>query len=193
MAVKGNLIGANRLLHVFGGEIIAYERVISREFSTLCSLSESPNPSASLIHDSVRVILGEASYVSLIFFPGDKARGPTKARAEFLRDEFGVCSKSLLSQRILRNHLAHLDERLDKWAKSSNKKNFGRGMLGTRADAIRHGLEEADILGLFDPKRFEFAFSGDDINICDLVGEVREISHRVMRKLRDLPWEDKVQ
>ena len=181
-------IGANRLLHVFGNELIECERCISRTFSELVLHSSYPSPSASLIHNEIRRILADSALVSLIFFPTAKPNSSALLRADWLRSELAVTEESLLRNRALRNHLAHLDERLDNWAMNSTNQTYGRGMLGSRADARRAGLVDEDILGLFDPKTFIFCFLSDDLRLDDLVGEIRTISHLAQRKMRDLPW-----
>jgi hypothetical protein len=179
---------ARRLLHVFGREIIESEEAISRAFSDLCEYSAFSKPASSNIHRSVKAILSEAAQISLIFFPTRKGQG--QERAEFLKAELAVSPDSPLSNRILRNHLAHLDERLDFWAMNSSKQTFGRAMLGSREDALHIGLQNEDILGLFDTRTYVFSFLDDDISIDDLVGEVRAVSHRVRKKLRALPWHE---
>lgn len=183
-----NPIGANRLLHVFGGEILQCEEIISHAFVELAQHSASPAPAAQPIHGLIRTILSEAALISLIFFPNGGPKKPSAERAEYLRSELEVDESSSLRSRVLRNHLVHLDERLDNWAMNSAKKTFGRGMLGSREDAQRVGLSNEDILGLFNPNTFAFSFLEDDLQVDDLVGEVRDISHKVRRLLRDLPW-----
>lgn len=184
-------IGGHRLLHVYGGEIISYENSISEAFQHLAGFLCHDRPPASLVHGSLRRILADAGLVSLVFFP---TRDSDRAaiRAEFLRTEFEVDESSILRSRAIRNHLFHLDERLDRWAMESSQQTFGRGMLGSRADATRIGLDSEDILGLFDPGTLTYSFLQDDLQVDDLVGEIRGVSHRIRRRLRSLPWDARV-
>ena len=76
-------------------------------------------------------------------FPSQNSPKTSKDRASFLCSEFSVAETSILKDRALRNDLAHLDERLDNWAMSSQNKTFGRGMLGSRADAAPAGAATA--------------------------------------------------
>ena len=177
-----------RLLHVYGGEIVRYEETISASFSKLLVMSSYPRPPSAPIHDCIRHIFSDSALISLMLFPAIKSKFSTQ-RAKTLREEFKLEENSLLENRYLRNHLAHLDERLDKWAIESDQKTFGRGLLGSREDAARIGLNGEDILGLFDPKTLVFGFLQDDLRVDDLVSEIRNISQNVRVCLRDLPWQ----
>jgi hypothetical protein len=57
-------------------------------------------------------ILSHAGRISLILWP---TRESNKARGEILRKTIGVPDDDFLSNRSLRNNLAHFDERLEAW------------------------------------------------------------------------------
>ena len=183
-------LGANRLLHIFGGEILNCEDSISEGFVLLTRYVHFERPPAAPIHKFVKRILIESGAISLVLFPSPNSPKTSKDRALFLCSEFSVAETSILKDRALRNDLAHLDERLDNWAMSSQNKTFGRGMLGSRADAAKIGLNSDDILGLFDTQRLVYSFRKNDVSIDELVGEVRSIAHSIRRKLKDLPWSE---
>lgn len=179
---------ANRRLHVFGWEIISYEEAVSEAFTDLQKLVAYPSPPAGPIHSSVRRILADSALTSHVFFPSG-TKPSVVSRAEFLRREFCVSDSSLLKSRALRNHISHIDERFDTWATKSTNQTFGRRMLGSRGDALRVGLRGEDILGLFDTRTFVFSFLEDDLQVDDLVGEIRAIAHLVRKRLRNLHWD----
>ncbi len=189
----GSPIGANRLLHVYSGEIIESEELVSDAYARLLEYCAFDRPPASLIHRCIRRILIDSGSISFIFFPADRRSDRAKRRSEYLRQELKISDGSLLQNRVLRNHMAHLDERLDKWAMDSTQKTFGRGMIGSRADAHQVGISSEDLLGLFDPKTMIYSFLEDDLCIDDLVEEVRLISHRARSFVRKTPWDERLQ
>lgn len=173
----------SRSLIVFGNEIIDCEETISSSFLQL-----SVTVSAKYVHRLLRAILFEAGPVSSFFFPLSKASESTLLRAKLLRSTFDVPESSILQNRFLRNHLAHLDERLERWAKSLENRTFGRAMLGSRRDAARRGINDEDVLGLFDRESFVFCFQEDDLQVDELVGDLRRVSLAARCKLRDITW-----
>ncbi len=181
-------IRENRILHVYGSEIVSYEEAISEAFSVILKLTKYPQPPSSEIHAGLRRVLADSALISLIFFPVGKKDGFRGERAKFLCEKFRVDDSSPLKSRALRNHIAHLDERFDEWILNSQKQTFGRAMLGSRADAISLGLEAEDILGIFAPKTLVFSFIEDDLRVDELVHEIRRISQTARQTLRNLPW-----
>ncbi|MDP2737585.1 MAG: hypothetical protein Q8O82_02485, partial [Pseudorhodobacter sp.] len=101
-------IGANRLLHVFGREIVECEESISDAFNSLSiAVAHSPAP-ARLVHTAIRRVLSDSALISLIFFPAKgsgRASQLAETRAAFLRAELHVDNTSLLKSRTVRNHI----------------------------------------------------------------------------------------
>ena len=62
-------IGANRLLNIYGGEVVSYENAISRAFQRLIDLTSFGGSAALPMHEEIRSILGNSGLVSLVFFP----------------------------------------------------------------------------------------------------------------------------
>ena len=181
-------IPENRVLHVYGAEIISYEESVSEAFSSIRRFCKYQNPASGRIHEALRHLLADSALISLIFFPMNTKSQISKLRAKFLCEKFQVKDNSYLKSRALRNHLSHLDERLDNWVFESKMQTFGRAMLGSRADAVRHGLNHEDILGIFDPQTLIFSFLEDDLRVDELVAEIRRISQASRSILRDLHW-----
>ena len=173
---------------IYSQEFIATEMSISREFVELTEASlHALSPPSAKLHRSVNNILFGSAFFSLAFFPVGKSDQALE-RSELLKQTFNVDSQTFLNNRTLRNHIAHLDERMDRWLINSENKTFGRGMIGSRAMAQARGLRTEDILGLFDPATFIYSFCEDDIHIDDLVGEVRTYAHRARKLLRETQW-----
>ena len=180
-------VSQNRILIIYGSELIDYEQSISSSFARLVEFCDWDRPPAELVHRQLRHILSEAALVSLIFFPS-QVTPSSSARAGFLKEEFDVAEKSILNDRKLRNHLFHLDERLDRWAIESKARTYVRAMIGSREDAERVGVANEDLLGIFDTKKLTFSFLENDLQVDDLVGEIRRIAHIARKKTRDLIW-----
>lgn len=69
------------------------------------------------IFDSIRMALHFSANVSKVFWPAD--RSPAKERGERLRHLTGIADDHPLKSRQLRNHVEHMDERLDSWTANS--------------------------------------------------------------------------
>lgn len=61
--------------------------------------------------NQLRLVLHYTASVSKIFWPQKES----KERGEWLRAKVGLPEQHPLSDRRLRNHIEHIDERLDKW------------------------------------------------------------------------------
>jgi hypothetical protein len=69
------------------------------------------------IFDSIRMALHFSANVSKVFWPAD--RSPAKERGERLRHLAGLTDDHPMRSRKLRNHVEHMDERLDTWTANS--------------------------------------------------------------------------
>lgn len=180
-------VSQNRILIIYGNELVDYEQSVSGSFARLTECCGWERPPAELVHRQLRHVPSDAALVSLIFFPSQDTPSSI-ARAGFLKEQFDVADASILNDRKLRNHLFHLDERLDRWAMVSKTRTYGRAMIGSRKDAERAGVANEDLLGIFDTKKLTFSFLENDLQVDDLVGEIRRIAHIARKKTRDLIW-----
>jgi hypothetical protein len=69
------------------------------------------------IFDSIRMALQFSANVSKVFWPFDSS--PARERGRRLRELTGIADNHALKSRTLRNHVEHMDERLDTWTSNS--------------------------------------------------------------------------
>lgn len=74
-------------------------------------------------------------------------------------------------ERKLRNHLEHLDERLEDWWITDTHHNIVRRMIGPLQGAIV-GLPQSSIFEQYDPEQKAVAFRGDVYHLEPVVAEL---------------------
>ena len=119
-----------------------------------------------------------------------QSEGDTRDKRLVLRQSLDASDFFQQSERTMRNHYEHFDERLDRWGKQSIPgavRNIDRnvipiGMLGTFSRA------EKDVLRHFDPHTRDLIFWGDKLNVNDFVAEINRLRNRTMEVLKPL-WE----
>ncbi len=123
-------------------------------------------------------LLIHAGIVSRMLWP-PAGKAPRVRRARELREMLGVDDAHPLAKRDLRNHLEHYDERLDSWVKESERHNFVDRWIGPRAGI--QGVDDKDILRLFDPVANLFIFRGESFAIQGLVDGLDDIRERAVK------------
>jgi hypothetical protein len=185
--------GNANIVIVYAQEIEEIELRITSAYVNLRREASRRNPSARIVHDFAETILTESATLSHFFFPAREEKDPEiSRRASALRHIFGVEENSLLKNRAVRNHVAHIDERLDRWHRSSESKNFGRRMIGSIEDAIKIGLDREDILSLFDVYMLRMWFKDDEVDIAQLVFEVQQAGKKAIDAMRVLNWNEEL-
>ncbi|MEX2518591.1 MAG: hypothetical protein WD969_04575 [Paracoccaceae bacterium] len=178
-----------RTLRVFSGELDSLERSASAQFVRLQLEAQKPLPSSDAMHTTARRVLDDAHLISLFFFPSKANKiEATRIRSDLLKDHFNITEKSVLASRAVRNHLAHIDERLDSWAENSEMRTFGRNMIGSILDAKRIGIREEDILGMISSDTLDYVFREATVNLEEVIQEIRRIGFVARRTIRATPW-----
>lgn len=102
-------------------------------------------------------------------------------RGKDLRDLLSVPDSSPLAPpRILRNHFEHLDERLDRWAKTSQRKNLLFRSFGYPEAIV--GLDLEDYVAYYDTSNHTVTFLGDPQPIKPLLEAIRDVYEAVTRE-----------
>ena len=109
--------------------------------------------------ESIYAFLHHVSGIALVLFPwtGGKdspVRADRLSRGKYLRELIGVADDHILSDKRLRNHIAHMDERIDTWYKSSTNQNISRLVWENRSgignfavsDQFEHYLPNEDVM-----------------------------------------------
>ncbi|WP_229007426.1 hypothetical protein [Methylophilus sp. Leaf408] len=97
---------------VFISEVVKQANIAKRASERLCAMNDSFD--ALEVWCSIQSILVAAGNVSKILWPSRKISIP---RGEALRALLSIDDQSLLSDRKLRNHFEHYDERIEDWFK----------------------------------------------------------------------------
>lgn len=101
-----------------------------------------------------------------------------------LRTQLGVKSDSPLASRELRNHFEHIDERLEQWARSSERQNLAFRCIGP--PGMISGLDPGDNFAMLDPISYRVTFRDDTFDLRPMAAEVRELHQKLTAVL--LSW-----
>ena len=133
----------------------------------------------------LKTALLHSSGVSLAFWP---VKENAKMRGEMLRNAF-TCEESIafFRDRSFRNHLSHLDERIDNWWLTSTNRNIARNNIAD-SNAIS-GIQPSDEFERLDPTNATLVFRGDVFRIPDFSHHCKQIYFE-SEKLSQLTWWD---
>lgn len=132
-------------------------------------------------------MLHNAAGVSHLLWPG-QARNSVRAqmakiRAELLLNALGLNGiDHPLRDRTGRDHLAHLDERIDDWVQTSERHNIAMRNIGPK-DRMIVGLEDREMFEHFDTETFTFYFRGDAFQVPQLANGVQDVRRRANEAL----------
>lgn len=145
----------------------------------------SPNANVGHVFNSVQTALLHSSFVSLAFWPTDRKK---EMRGKYLREGFS-CQNSIefFKARKFRNHIAHMDERLDDWWLSSKRRNIARKIIGGSNAVV--GLDADDMFERLDPANGELFFRGDRYSLKEFWQHCSEIYLEAVR-LSQFSWFD---
>ncbi|BAO88898.1 hypothetical protein [Caballeronia cordobensis] len=138
---------------------------------------------AGEVFNDLADFLQHAGNISKLLWTGS-TNARAKERCGHLRSVLGLSDQHILADRQLRNHLEHFDERLDLWAATSARKNLIDHAIASRSDF--GGVDDGDILRLFDPKTLVYYFRGDVYDTKAISEGINEILDRVMKRHREL-------
>ena len=147
-------------------------------------------PTPRLFFREAHAFLSNAAAMSRILWPPgsrDKvARARAEERSDHLRTVLSISGDHVLKSRSLRDHLEHLDERLDVWAHETE----GRGIVDLNIGpipAIRiDAIESRDHLRGYDRDRHVYVFRGDEFGIQDLLKGVTEVEGSARSRMHHL-------
>lgn len=89
------------------GEIVNQSKFAERAFNQLTQSTDSVD-----VWASIQSILVASANVSKILWP---VRVQSEWRGKLLREQLGIEEDNLISDRTIRNHLEHYDERIEDW------------------------------------------------------------------------------
>ncbi len=122
---------------------------------------------------SVQAFLVAAGNISKLLWPPNPG---CPRRADTLRKSLSVKGDSPLKPRVFRNHFEHFDERLERWAETTQKGAFIDSNVGP-AGRIR-GVSERDYLRNFESATWTVTFRGDSYHLPPLLKAVSGLWQR---------------
>ena len=115
---------------------------------------------------------------------GAGGRFATERRA--LRESLAVDDSSPFRDVSMRNHFEHYDERLDRWWRESESRNYLDHMIGP-PDAVS-GLSDGDRFRVYDPTTHEVVFWGEKFNVQAIATATAELLPRATAEAAKPHW-----
>jgi hypothetical protein len=133
------------------------------------------------VFDAIRLALHFSANVSKVFWPQKKAEG----RGEKLRRLTGLPDQHVLSDRRLRNHIEHFDERLDIWTATSPRPYLTEEMI-FYSDMVgrvnEHAVRDAVAI-LYDEKSGTIHLFGEAFSLPDLRLSLEDVQRHISHGL----------
>ena len=140
------------------------------------------NKDSDLVWYAIQNFLVAVGNISKIFWPTRN-----KERGEELRRSLGIEDNSPIQPRNFRNHFEHFDERLEKWAESSERHNFvDSSILPPNMIA---GIDPKDFLRIFNPTTWTLTFRGDKYELKPIIKPIYELYPKVSTEASKPWWE----
>lgn len=133
---------------------------------------------------SIQAFLVAAGNISKLLWP---PRPLLPERGVELRSSLSVSDDSPLEPRTFRNHFEHFDERLERWATSSERHNFADSNVGPLSMIV--GLEPGDFLRNFDTTNFAVTFRGDIYHLQPVANAILDLWQRAAVEAEKPYWE----
>lgn len=133
------------------------------------------------IFDRIRLGLQMAANVSRLFWPPRNS-----ARGAHLRSLTGLPTTHGLSDRTLRNHIEHLDERVDQWTATSPRP-FLTIELVLHDDYPETGEKRDEVIGataiVYDAKSQSVQLFGDKFHLPTLRCDIEDVLQKVSQAM----------
>ncbi|NTV60068.1 MAG: hypothetical protein HGA77_02035 [Chlorobiaceae bacterium] len=157
--------------HVFISEIVMQSKIAERAAKCLVTCEDHFDPIE--IWSAIQSILVAAANVSKILWPQRKT---SAARGKILRTLLSVDDRNLLSDRNLRNHFEHYDERIETWF----EKNCSAVYMDPRIDPFESiwGRNHANLHRVYNPKTQTLTFRGELVDLAAILKSLEEIRRK---------------
>jgi hypothetical protein len=153
---------------VFISEVVKQANIAKRASERLCAINDSFD--ALEVWCSIQSILVAAGNVSKILWPSRKISIP---RGEALRALLSIDDQSLLSDRKLRNHFEHYDERIEDWFKKTNSAVYMDSYIDPFKPAW--GSNVPNIHRFYNPLTGVLTFRGESVDLFAILRELDDI------------------
>ena len=95
---------------------------------------------------------------------------------------------AFLGERTIRNHVAHMDERVHSWMAQSTNRNIVRHWIGPRGMFGGGGITSGDIIEHYIPDEYVYIFRGDEIDLGRLLQATTKIYAMACRIDDNMAW-----
>ena len=162
------------LLQVYLLEVTAQCEAVEIAAATVDMQVGSAKPNVSVVWTALQTFAIAAGDLSRLFWGQGKA-----AERVDLRAACEVTDASPLYNRDFRNHLEHLDERLEEWLRTSSTRRFLDRSMGTGPPP--KAFAGGDIFRYFDTARSVLIFRGNEYDLKAIYAEATRI-HPIARQ-----------
>jgi hypothetical protein len=128
------------------------------------------------------ILMASANLSKMFWGSGGKKEDERKA----LRESLQVGDDSPLRDPDLRNDFEHFDERLTKWHKTSERKNYFGRSIG-KPNVV--GVDETEFFQMFDPPTGTVTFWEHSVNLNDVISEVQRLLPLAIEAVRKPRWD----
>ncbi|MBN1363250.1 MAG: hypothetical protein JW976_00445 [Syntrophaceae bacterium] len=152
---------------VFIGEIVLQSKIAELAAKRLSAAHD--NLDNIEVWSSIQSILVAAGNVSKILWPSKEYA----ERGERLRELLNVDDNNILSDRSLRNHFEHYDERIEKWFKGESSAVYSDLAI----DPLKSiwGNVPTNHHRAYDPLTQTLTFRGESFDLAAVLKELKEI------------------
>lgn len=168
------------ILFIFQAEVEQQAKFALLAFSDLDSALQRDD--TDRIWYSVQQFLVSVGNVSKLLWPPEPI---IPNRGEELRQSLAITDDSILAPRKFRNHFEHFDERLERWAISSKRKNFVDLCVGPKGMAGE--IDIGDCLRYFDRANYAITFRGDTYSLRPIFEALEELHVKALAEKEKYP------
>jgi len=153
---------------VFIGEIVMQSKIAELAAKRLSAIKD--NFDQIEVWSSIQSILVAAGNVSKILWPQDKKYA---VRGKRLRALLKVDDNNMLSDRSLRNHFEHYDDRIEKWFKGKSSAVYSDLAIDP-LKSMRRSFP-TNHHRAYDPLTQTLTFRGESFDLAAVLKELKEI------------------
>ena len=162
--------------HLFLGEI-EYQSQFAAKAAERLVTCDQRDPIE--IWSAVQSILIASANVSKILWPSREQFAP---RGAMLRALLDIDDSNALSDRTLRNHFEHYDERIDDWISSTHSSVYVDQIIGPPPGFLRQFPQNAQ--RGYDPSTQTVTFRGESLNLASMLralDDIRQKCHLIVQ------------
>lgn len=126
----------------------------------------------NLLFYHLRALVSSTALISQFLWPIKTDERRARERGQSLRELLKLVDTSRLKSRKFRHHLAHFDERMDRWAAESPNRNLARRIVGPRSMIGGSSIVAGDFIEHYVPSERIFIFRGDEFPVQDIVTDL---------------------